>query len=376
MKAIFGRLWIWILALAVAAMTVTRLVAFAQVWTDQPDYSPGSIVTLNGDNSDGAGYLAGETVHVLVGIPDSFTTSCDAIADASGGWSCQVTLPLNTDAIGLNAYTATGQTSGVSQAGSFTDSGCKNSNAINTVLTASNVGASFTASGNVATYSFQSFTNENPLGGVPGLIEYCVYTSPLPNSTTAVAIGANATAFVSSTDASKGEFAFQRNGGDPANLPFDGTTHTVGTATFNTGVPTLQTIVLHINDAAECKRVYGVGSTNVVSDTCFVLPGTAQAKLTLVKNVNHSGTSDTTAATAWTLSASGPTPLSGAGGATGTVSPGLYTLTESPSVLAGWTSSGFDCGAGGVTTVTLTLGDNTTCTITNTAARQSVVEGK
>src|SRR5215471_9620877 len=63
--------------------------AQAAVWTDQPDYSPGSVVTFHGDNSDGVGYQGGETVHVDVNGPGSITQSCDAAVDNSGAWSCQ-----------------------------------------------------------------------------------------------------------------------------------------------------------------------------------------------------------------------------------------------------------------------------------------------
>src|SRR5215472_14842371 len=66
--------------------------AHAAVWTDQADYSPGSVVTIHGDNSDGAGYQAGETVDVAVNGPDTITRSCSATADSSGAWSCQITL--------------------------------------------------------------------------------------------------------------------------------------------------------------------------------------------------------------------------------------------------------------------------------------------
>src|SRR5260221_6320498 len=75
-------------------------VALAATWTDQADYAPGSVVTISGDNSDGAGYAAGETVHVDVSGPNSYTASCDGIADDNGAWSCQVTLNNNDSAIG------------------------------------------------------------------------------------------------------------------------------------------------------------------------------------------------------------------------------------------------------------------------------------
>ena len=108
-------------ALAVIfAMAMTSL-ALAAVWTDKPDYSPGEVVTISGDNSDGAGFLAGETVHVDVLGPNGYSAACDATADDYGAWFCQVTLAGDGSAVGDYSYTATGQASGVSQNGTFTD---------------------------------------------------------------------------------------------------------------------------------------------------------------------------------------------------------------------------------------------------------------
>lgn len=42
------------LLLLLLAMLVVP--AMAAVWTDQSDYTPGSVVTISGDNSDNAGY--------------------------------------------------------------------------------------------------------------------------------------------------------------------------------------------------------------------------------------------------------------------------------------------------------------------------------
>src|SRR5919198_5202070 len=102
MKGISGRLWIWILVLAVATLTMTPLGVYARVFTDQPSYSPGDIVTISGDNSDNAGYLPGELVNVAAGILDSYSASCSATADAAGAWSCQMTLPANDTPIGTS----------------------------------------------------------------------------------------------------------------------------------------------------------------------------------------------------------------------------------------------------------------------------------
>jgi uncharacterized membrane protein len=49
-------------SLALMTALVVAAAAGATVWTDQDDYAPGSVVLISGDNSNAAGYLAGETV--------------------------------------------------------------------------------------------------------------------------------------------------------------------------------------------------------------------------------------------------------------------------------------------------------------------------
>lgn len=95
--------------------------ASAKVWTELQDYSPGDIVTIYGDNSDGAGYIAGETVHVDVIGPNGYQAACEGLADVNGAWSCDVILWQDSLAIGTYYYTATGLASNVSQNGLFTD---------------------------------------------------------------------------------------------------------------------------------------------------------------------------------------------------------------------------------------------------------------
>ena len=154
--------------------------------------------------------------------------------------------------------------------------GCPSINAINNFLVSNKVGASFSidVSGTIVTYLFDSFVNENPVSGVPGLIAYCIYPNNPPgnpNSASAIATGADSSSFITSFGAIQGYFAFKRSHGNPSNIPLDGTTGTtIGRATWNSGAPTTQTILLHINDAAECFNLYGV-----VEDTCFVFPGQA-----------------------------------------------------------------------------------------------------
>lgn len=145
-------------------------------------------------------------------------------------------------------------------------SGCPAPQAAETFATAGNVGASFATSGTTATYSFTSFVDEHPANGVPGLIKYCVYTSPQPSAVNATAQGANGAQWISRRGLDS--FAFMRPGGNATNIPLDGTTTEVGTAAWSAAPPTDQLIILHINDPAECARLYG-GDPG----TCFVKPG-------------------------------------------------------------------------------------------------------
>jgi hypothetical protein len=263
------------LALALALCTVLGAAsASAAVWTDQPGYSPGATVTISGDNSDGAGYQAGEEVDVTVAEPNEGTLACSATADESGAWSCQVTLAADDSAIGSYSYTATGGTSAVTQSGSFTDAGCPSGNSLGSHTNSDpKLGASYTTSGDEASYSI-STTNENPVGGIPGLIEYCVYTEPLPGSNVATYSNLDGawTPLKSEHTSTNGHFDFGRSGGNPDNLPFDGSEHEIGTASWSGSVPTEQTILLHINDQAECTAVEGTPT-----ETCFVRPGKAQS---------------------------------------------------------------------------------------------------
>ena len=143
--------------------------------------------------------------------------------------------------------------------------GCPTNKVVAGLPTATNVGASFSTAANTTTYTFASLTNENPSRGVPGLIKYCVYPSPT-SQPTAIAVqakGANNAKWISSKGSNN--FAFVRPGGDKTNIPLDGKTTTMGTATWTTP-PTDQTIVLHINDPTVCRSLYGA----TTPATCFV----------------------------------------------------------------------------------------------------------
>lgn len=132
------------------------------------------------------------------------------------------------------------------------------------------------------------------------------------------------------------------------------------TVTVGETAPTLPTGCSNVSSGDLGARTLAAGLntfaiTNTVSCTY----------LTLVKDVNG-----TAPASSWTLSATGPTTISGATG-TGAVTkvhvlPGTYTLGESGP--AGYKQTGLVCTSGGSgNTVVLRSGEDVTCTFTNTA---------
>lgn len=111
--------------------------------------------------------------------------------------------------------------------------------------------------------------------------------------------------------------------------------------------------------------------------TCTFTNTDQPAHLTLIKHVDNSDTGGTAEPADWTLTATGPTTLTGPGGSdqitNQTVPPGDYTLTETGGP-DGYTPAGWDCGPATLTgttptdaTVTVPVGGDVTCTITNTA---------
>jgi hypothetical protein len=108
-------------SIAMILLLLINSLALAYVSSDQEDYSPGSVVTLFGDNRDDVGFFAGETILVQVFGPNGYSAECFAISDDAGAWSCQVTLWDSYLAIGEYTYIATGLSSGISQSGVFTD---------------------------------------------------------------------------------------------------------------------------------------------------------------------------------------------------------------------------------------------------------------
>jgi hypothetical protein len=120
------------------------------------------------------------------------------------------------------------------------------------------------------TYQFSSLAHENPVGGLPGLMKYCVYPSsnaqPTKITVDPQAKGDNGVLWTTGTGSNN--FAFVRPGGNPSNIGLNNQDVTMGTAKWNT-LPATQAIVLHVNDPSVCASLYA-GST---SPTCFVLPG-------------------------------------------------------------------------------------------------------
>lgn len=106
---------------------------------------------------------------------------------------------------------------------------------------------------------------------------------------------------------------------------------------------------------------------NAGENTTTVTVNPAMVGLTLQKLVNNRDAGQAQAS-AFTLMAAGPTTLSGAGGASGSVPAGTYTLSES-TLQSQYTAGAWSCNGGTLNgnQLTLTKADaNTTCTITNT----------
>lgn len=166
---------------------------------------------------------------------------------------------------------------------------------------------------------------------------------------------------------------------------FDGvstTTVSSGTANFLAASTTAYTVseddtsVLNYTfKSISCTDGTDTNTTGIIaladqaSWVCTIVNDDVAPSLTLVKEVHntHGGTAQ---ASDWTLTATGPTTISGEGGATSgsDFQAGTYTLSESggPSgYTAGTWSCTNDVAVSGDNTITLSIGQTTTCTITN-----------
>jgi Prealbumin-like fold domain len=108
-----------------------------------------------------------------------------------------------------------------------------------------------------------------------------------------------------------------------------------------------------------------IAVANGESASCDITNSDQAANLTLTKHVSntHGGTA---VATDWTLTA-GPNGVSGAGGASGAVSAGTYTLSESAGP-SGYTAGSWSCTGGTFTApdqIAVANGESASCDITN-----------
>ncbi len=149
--------------------------------------------------------------------------------------------------------------------------GCPSVNGIGNFVSTDLVSVSADKGANTWTYYFSSLVDLSPTNGVPGLIAYCVYDgSTAPSSISVSATGDDGSSWTSVSKATGGYFAFVRDTGNPSNIGLDGTMNVLmGSATWTSGAPDPQTILLHINDATECQALYGGNES-----TCFVYPAT------------------------------------------------------------------------------------------------------
>lgn len=142
-----------------------------------------------------------------------------------------------------------------------------------------NVAARFSNNGNTTTYFFLSLANEGPLGGVPGLIGYCVYPTAKQDRVHAIASGANGARWLARQRFRLGprRFSFVRPDGDPSNIPLNGMTTLMGTATGKNAPPGARVILLHIHDPRVCGRLYPHRRHrhrhHKITGTCWVKPG-------------------------------------------------------------------------------------------------------
>jgi hypothetical protein len=153
---------------------------------------------------------------------------------------------------------------------------------------------------------------------------------------------------------------------DGGNVPW-GVAQSIGAGSF-TASETVVTGYTAGTWTGDCAPDGSVTLALGESKTCTITNDDDPANLTLVKVViNDDG--GAAVPTDWTLSAAGPTPISGPGGVSSDVSAGTYTLSESAGPALYSTDGVWVCtGDGSFTSpdqIELGLGESATCTITN-----------
>jgi uncharacterized repeat protein (TIGR01451 family) len=185
-------------------------------------------------------------------------------------------------------------------------------------------------------------------------------------------VSINSTGIGGMTAANGAGTAFDGTTTSPDADPNGGATVLLGAATpVTSGAHSLYLSIFDQGDHALDSAVFldnlRVGSVPNPAVDCK--PGATQpAHLTLTKTVDNTG-GGTAAPTDWTLSATGPTTISGTTGSPAVtdavVSPGTYTLAETgPS---GYTPTAWSCTGGSLTGSSLVLAanDNASCSISN-----------
>ena len=162
------------------------------------------------------------------------------------------------------------------------------------------------------------------------------------------------------------DFTFELNGGLSTSFESDGQNDLSVTpnTTYNVTEPT---VAGYATTYSGCSNIsIAVGG----SSTCTITNDDIAPSLQLIKSMIYNSLGNALASD-WTLTASGPTTISGAAGVVSgaTFSAGTYSLSESTGP-SGYLASEWNCikndeSAVLGSSITLGLGDNATCTITN-----------
>lgn len=162
----------------------------------------------------------------------------------------------------------------LSTALSFGVVACPDLNAIDNFPQSFVVNASAIESSGGLKFSINS-QDRNPVLGVPGVIELCVYpyTGESPSGVTVntpIDSLNDDLVWQDSYKPKNGVFSFRRTHGNKSNVPMDFPVYEIGDATwFLNLVPEVELLV-HINDPEECFNLYGKKT-----QTCWVFPACA-----------------------------------------------------------------------------------------------------